>query len=185
VDVRPKIINGKIIWSGGPSLKQQFSLPHSIMYYMAKNPSTSTSYLKLIQSCKYFFEKNPIIVVNTMGEIHLCSNDEYACEENENKCCVYPDYFAIPKFWIIHDLQLYNNAVHIPDFTSFLRPKLFRSEVLFLTIVDKTVYFDDFVLLAGCAKLVDLRSVEMIHEDGSVVMLEEIIDVIPNVVDFY
>uniref|UniRef100_A0AC34FM67 Uncharacterized protein n=1 Tax=Panagrolaimus sp. ES5 TaxID=591445 RepID=A0AC34FM67_9BILA len=63
LDSKPKWINGKIVWSGGPSLKQYFNLPESVMYYIAMNPSTPEVYLKLIQSCKYFFEKNPILVV--------------------------------------------------------------------------------------------------------------------------
>uniref|UniRef100_A0A914Q6B4 Uncharacterized protein n=1 Tax=Panagrolaimus davidi TaxID=227884 RepID=A0A914Q6B4_9BILA len=57
--------------------RQNWSLPNSIIYYISKNPSTSKSFQKLIQSCKYFFIKNPIIIV---PEFHVTQfSNEITC----------------------------------------------------------------------------------------------------------
>uniref|UniRef100_A0A914PW66 Uncharacterized protein n=1 Tax=Panagrolaimus davidi TaxID=227884 RepID=A0A914PW66_9BILA len=43
--------------------RQDFSMPDSIMFYIAKNPKSSKLYEEIIQTCKYFFATNPICVV--------------------------------------------------------------------------------------------------------------------------
>uniref|UniRef100_A0AC34FN25 Uncharacterized protein n=1 Tax=Panagrolaimus sp. ES5 TaxID=591445 RepID=A0AC34FN25_9BILA len=45
---------------------QEFSLPDSIMHYMAMNPKNAKIYQKLIRSCKYFFVKNQILVISSL-----------------------------------------------------------------------------------------------------------------------
>ena len=43
-------------------ISQRFSLPQSIIFYMAKNPKSGIGLKKLIETCKYFYLKNPVIV---------------------------------------------------------------------------------------------------------------------------
>uniref|UniRef100_A0A914PG81 Uncharacterized protein n=1 Tax=Panagrolaimus davidi TaxID=227884 RepID=A0A914PG81_9BILA len=50
----------------GPNIRQTWSLPDSIIYYIAKNPSNAKAWQKLIQCCKYFFAKNPILVIDEL-----------------------------------------------------------------------------------------------------------------------
>uniref|UniRef100_A0AC34FDL6 Uncharacterized protein n=1 Tax=Panagrolaimus sp. ES5 TaxID=591445 RepID=A0AC34FDL6_9BILA len=57
---------------------QEFSLPDSIMHYIAMNPKNAKLYEKLIQSCKFFFVKNPILVLSNLyydSSRWIASND--------------------------------------------------------------------------------------------------------------
>uniref|UniRef100_A0AC34FWQ4 Uncharacterized protein n=1 Tax=Panagrolaimus sp. ES5 TaxID=591445 RepID=A0AC34FWQ4_9BILA len=47
----------------GPYSLQEWSLPDSFMYYIAMNPKSAEVYQKLVKSCKFFYIKNPILVV--------------------------------------------------------------------------------------------------------------------------
>uniref|UniRef100_A0AC34FXG0 Uncharacterized protein n=1 Tax=Panagrolaimus sp. ES5 TaxID=591445 RepID=A0AC34FXG0_9BILA len=46
---------------------QTFSIPTSIVHYIAKNPSNQDTYDEMIQCCKYFFIKNPIIPLTKLS----------------------------------------------------------------------------------------------------------------------
>uniref|UniRef100_A0AC34FVH5 Uncharacterized protein n=1 Tax=Panagrolaimus sp. ES5 TaxID=591445 RepID=A0AC34FVH5_9BILA len=48
---------------------QEWSLPESIIHYMAMNPKKADVYEKLIESCKYFFVQNPIIVAERFAYV--------------------------------------------------------------------------------------------------------------------
>uniref|UniRef100_A0AC34FGX2 Uncharacterized protein n=1 Tax=Panagrolaimus sp. ES5 TaxID=591445 RepID=A0AC34FGX2_9BILA len=61
--VDSKSVPKKKIYFTGPHGRREWSLPDSIMYYMAMNPKSAEVYQKLVKSCKYFYIKNPIVVV--------------------------------------------------------------------------------------------------------------------------
>uniref|UniRef100_A0AC34FQJ4 DUF38 domain-containing protein n=1 Tax=Panagrolaimus sp. ES5 TaxID=591445 RepID=A0AC34FQJ4_9BILA len=176
---------GKIVWPESPSLKQYFSLPYSIMYYMAMNPPTPEVYNKLIKSCKYFFERNPILVVERMDETSICA--ERYCDStgfDNQPCCVKYNINKIKsKFWLTRELHL--SAAATPNFISLLLPKLFLCEINQLTLFDKLVLFDDFKYLTSFATFVALIDVKIVFNDGKVVMLETILESIPEVEDFW
>uniref|UniRef100_A0AC34GYC8 DUF38 domain-containing protein n=1 Tax=Panagrolaimus sp. ES5 TaxID=591445 RepID=A0AC34GYC8_9BILA len=179
--------NGRIQWPESPSLKQYFSLPDSIMYYMAMNPSTPEVYNKLIQSCKYFFERNPILVVNRMNKVKkgtsICANGQ--CVSSGGKpCCVKIDINKIKsKFWLTRELNLSDAAT--PNFISLLLPKLFRCEIDKLQIWQMNILFGDFKYLALFAKSVELVYAKIVNSDGKVVMLEKILESVSNIEEFY
>uniref|UniRef100_A0A914P863 Uncharacterized protein n=1 Tax=Panagrolaimus davidi TaxID=227884 RepID=A0A914P863_9BILA len=159
------------------------------MYYMAMNPSNSKFNHKLIQSCKYFFERNPILVVRKMEEISICSNEDCtAYSYDDAPCCVKIDIKKIKsKFWLTQKLMAdYLRMDESPNitFTSLLCPKLFRCEIDDLRICDKIVLFEDFKYLASFATYVTLSNVKMIHRNGKVVMLEKILEAITNIEKF-
>uniref|UniRef100_A0AC34G2F0 Uncharacterized protein n=1 Tax=Panagrolaimus sp. ES5 TaxID=591445 RepID=A0AC34G2F0_9BILA len=82
--------------------KQNWSLSDSIIYYMAKNPKNANIYLKLVKSCKHFFVKNPIIIVERL----LRNFDEkykwIASSENTvEKILKLPHFTKIDKFEMV------------------------------------------------------------------------------------
>uniref|UniRef100_A0AC34F8Y0 Uncharacterized protein n=1 Tax=Panagrolaimus sp. ES5 TaxID=591445 RepID=A0AC34F8Y0_9BILA len=172
--------NGRIVWPESPSLKQYFSLPDSIMYYMAMNPPSPEVYNKLIQSCKYFFERNPILVVKHMNEIDvdtkICAKED--CDGIGDKpCCIKIDLKKIKsKFWLTH--ELYMDCYTTQNFISMLLPKLFRCDINVLTIFHKDILYDEFKYLASFAKEVEVCNVKMLYTDGKTVMLEKILEVV-------
>uniref|UniRef100_A0AC34GVM4 Uncharacterized protein n=1 Tax=Panagrolaimus sp. ES5 TaxID=591445 RepID=A0AC34GVM4_9BILA len=178
IDSKPKLIYGKIVWSGGPSIRQNFSLPESIMFYMARNPSTAEVYNKLIQTCKYFFEKHPILVVaDIYGNTKICPNED--CLGNE-ECCVKIDLNKFSsKFW-------FTNMIfpHDSNTSSILCSKIYRCENSTLKLFDQNLMYNNFKLLASSAKNVELVDVKITNADGSMVMLETIFETVQNVEKF-
>uniref|UniRef100_A0A914PWH9 Uncharacterized protein n=1 Tax=Panagrolaimus davidi TaxID=227884 RepID=A0A914PWH9_9BILA len=47
----------------GSSKRQYYAFPKFVMDYILKNPKSSKLWKKLIQTCKWFFDKNPIVVI--------------------------------------------------------------------------------------------------------------------------
>uniref|UniRef100_A0AC34GPK3 DUF38 domain-containing protein n=1 Tax=Panagrolaimus sp. ES5 TaxID=591445 RepID=A0AC34GPK3_9BILA len=181
---KPKMIDGKILWSGGPSVRQNFSLPYSIMYYMARNPSTPEVYQKLIQSCKYFFEKNPILVAADMhGKTKLCPNDYKICSENDQKCCINIDMKEFSsKIWITNMLSLENK--NISTFTSLIYPKLYRWNIIDLTFYNEDIHLNDFEKFVPFLTDINLHNVRITKDDKIIVMLDKIIEMVPNLKKF-
>uniref|UniRef100_A0AC34GXE4 DUF38 domain-containing protein n=1 Tax=Panagrolaimus sp. ES5 TaxID=591445 RepID=A0AC34GXE4_9BILA len=177
---------GRISWPEAPSLKQCFSLPDSIMYYMAMNPSTSEVYNKLIQSCKYFFESNPILVARFIEEKCIC-NREGCAGGRKKRCCVKIKINKIKsKLWITQELNLdgFFRGKPVPNFIPLLTSKLFRCEIKALVIRDHNILFDDYKYLSLNAKGVLLQNVKMTHTDGKDVMLEEMLECVPSIEHF-
>uniref|UniRef100_A0A914QY82 Uncharacterized protein n=1 Tax=Panagrolaimus davidi TaxID=227884 RepID=A0A914QY82_9BILA len=59
VDIVPR----KKIYFRGPYCRQDFAFQDSVIHSMIKNPTSTKLYEKLIHFCKYFFSKNPIVVI--------------------------------------------------------------------------------------------------------------------------
>uniref|UniRef100_A0AC34FIB0 Uncharacterized protein n=1 Tax=Panagrolaimus sp. ES5 TaxID=591445 RepID=A0AC34FIB0_9BILA len=167
---------------------QSFSLPDSIMFYMAKNPPSAEIYQKLIQSCKYFFVKNPLLVVS---ELHLgYRNGWHTCGDEEKI-----DLKNIPhKLWISRNLNVVVNCgiVHIDAcngqdrfFVSSLISKFYRCDVTKLTLQRQTISFKDFIFLASNVESLQLtNALNILNEDGSVATLEKIVEALPKLTYF-
>uniref|UniRef100_A0A914P459 Uncharacterized protein n=1 Tax=Panagrolaimus davidi TaxID=227884 RepID=A0A914P459_9BILA len=178
------MIRGKISWPKSSSIRQYFSLPSNIIYYISKNPSSSEVYNKMIQCCKYFFERNPIIVVPNMEENTVCLNDASECQKCKKECCIEIDLKKLAcKIWFTNQLVIWDpNIAEIPPL--FLS-KIYRTEIQHLEIHEKFVKYDNFKFLAFTAKDVYLNNVKMVYENGKDVPLEKILEEIPEVEQFY
>uniref|UniRef100_A0AC34FVV1 Uncharacterized protein n=1 Tax=Panagrolaimus sp. ES5 TaxID=591445 RepID=A0AC34FVV1_9BILA len=181
---KPKLINGKIVWAGGPSVRQNFALPYSIIYYMARNPSTPEVYLKLIQSCKFFFEKNPILVAAWMRDkTRICINAPVKCMENDRKCCIDIDLEKLSsKIWRTNNLKLSKENITI--FNSLIYPKLYRCENIRLFGFSHKFMYDEFKSCASFLTDIHFGDGGIVMDDGSTVMLDKIFEDTPNIKTF-
>uniref|UniRef100_A0A914QC85 Uncharacterized protein n=1 Tax=Panagrolaimus davidi TaxID=227884 RepID=A0A914QC85_9BILA len=64
-------ISAERIYFSGPYLLQNWSMPDSVIFYITNNPSSAKVYQKLVQICKYFFIKNPIIIIDHSNKFHV------------------------------------------------------------------------------------------------------------------
>uniref|UniRef100_A0AC34F9W4 DUF38 domain-containing protein n=1 Tax=Panagrolaimus sp. ES5 TaxID=591445 RepID=A0AC34F9W4_9BILA len=178
------LIRGKISWPESLSLKQSFSLPESVMYYMAMNPSTPEVYNKLIQCCKYFFEKNPILVAARMRDDTTICSDKYCSKffrDDDKKCCVNLDITKTSsKLWLTHELHLHGND-DASTFIPLLTHKLFRYEIQNLTVNKKIITIDVFKFLASSPKSIRVYASKIIDSAGNTVMLETLLENMYNV----
>uniref|UniRef100_A0A914PH75 Uncharacterized protein n=1 Tax=Panagrolaimus davidi TaxID=227884 RepID=A0A914PH75_9BILA len=137
---------GKITWKDGTSKKQFWPFKTSIIHYMEKNPSTAKCYLKMAQSCKYFFEANPIIIVpKLMNDFrdksitYFCQNNGNECEKKERKCCIKIDLNKfLHKLWITERLE-----IDVQAYLPLIRTKIYRCEVTVFGDVEITFSFNE------------------------------------------
>uniref|UniRef100_A0A914Q6K8 Uncharacterized protein n=1 Tax=Panagrolaimus davidi TaxID=227884 RepID=A0A914Q6K8_9BILA len=175
--------HGKISWRDGTSKKQYWPLRSSIIHYIAKNPSTAKCYHKMAQSCKYFFEAKPIIIVpklkygyNDKSFALLCQNKWDECEKKERKCCTQIDLNKLlHKLWITETVDIDDQA-YIP----FIRTKIYRCEVTYCGIFDLNIMFDDFNFMTLFAENVCMWNASIKYNDEKVVTLDKIIESLPN-----
>uniref|UniRef100_A0AC35FJ81 Uncharacterized protein n=1 Tax=Panagrolaimus sp. PS1159 TaxID=55785 RepID=A0AC35FJ81_9BILA len=177
---------GKITWPDCPSQKQDWSLPGCVIYYIAKNPLSAKCYQKLVQTCKFFFEKNPILVVKKLYDYEeedgvntrICSNINDECMKNNQTCCVQIDLHKLSsKIWLTEVLS----ALHgTQDFMSFLCSKLFRCEIFCFKAKGKFIKYDDFKSLVSCAKGIYLFKCVIKYNGGNIVMLDKILELFPS-----
>uniref|UniRef100_A0AC35GNN6 Uncharacterized protein n=1 Tax=Panagrolaimus sp. PS1159 TaxID=55785 RepID=A0AC35GNN6_9BILA len=179
----------KISWPEKPSKKQNWLLPDSMIFYIAKNPSSSKVYQKLIQSCKYFFEKNPVLIVTKLESCEekdgintiMCPNEYCECINNAKKCCIKFDLKKLKlssKIWVTHELYV---VFGVKNYTSLLCIKLFRCEADHVYLNEKTVKYDDFKLFTSTAKSIILSKNLITYKDGSIVMFDKILECLPKV----
>uniref|UniRef100_A0A914QHU8 Uncharacterized protein n=1 Tax=Panagrolaimus davidi TaxID=227884 RepID=A0A914QHU8_9BILA len=175
--------HGKITWRDCTSKKQYWPFRSSIIHYMAKNPSTAKCYLKMAQSCKYFFEANPFIIVSNLAYdlddksfALLCQNKWDECDKKERKCCTKINLNnLLHKLWITETVDIDDQA-YIP----FIRTKIYRCEVTVLGIFNIKTVFDDFKRMTLFAKYVIIWDASIKYNDEKVVPLDKIIESLPN-----
>ena len=159
---------------------QKFSLPSTIVYYIFKNPASPSVYQKLIKTCKYFYPKNPIIVVDYFG----FSYDGFSFHttpfaKREEKEYFQKDIRKIScKFWITDKAEV--NPYH-RWIRKFLHKKIFRINGLFLT-----GYFNlklEKLLRPETAQFVTVITFGYAlprYADGTLMPIEKIFDFFPN-----
>uniref|UniRef100_A0AC34F6P9 Uncharacterized protein n=1 Tax=Panagrolaimus sp. ES5 TaxID=591445 RepID=A0AC34F6P9_9BILA len=181
----PKSKDGKITWPENPSLKQDFSLPETILFYMAKNPPTPEFYNKSIQSCKYFFETLPVLVTtnitnlfyyDALHEYSICSKYE---EDHDQKCCINFDIDKLTSMlWPVKDVGL------IAERTSICH-KIYRcNNIISISLAGADVLYDDLKFLASSAKSVSIMNCDIYLDDETIVMLDTFLDAFPCVNEF-
>uniref|UniRef100_A0A914RAR0 DUF38 domain-containing protein n=1 Tax=Panagrolaimus davidi TaxID=227884 RepID=A0A914RAR0_9BILA len=169
--------------------RQNFSIPESIIYYIAKNPSTPKVYQKLIQSCKYFGQKNPILLLHCLkysdysNSWFTCSKiGKKSCKEINGKMCddLYEqkiDYEIIKsqKIWITNRFEVMTPYHQEP----FNIPKNIKpSEFLFHALSTK-FSMEKFIQIGLSVKSCDLWDISVIKENQSTASLIEIIQCFP------
>uniref|UniRef100_A0A914NZV9 Uncharacterized protein n=1 Tax=Panagrolaimus davidi TaxID=227884 RepID=A0A914NZV9_9BILA len=141
--------------------RQNFSMPDSIIFYAAKNPKTAKLYLKMVKTCKYFYFKNPIIIINrlhTFGGKWMVK--EKSLDLTKYNC----------KYWITDQIYASCKTILLPFF-----PKLYQCDAKNLLLHSQVVSFNDLSLLISSAEEIYLYDVVVKHADGSDVPLEDIV----------
>uniref|UniRef100_A0AC34FS73 Uncharacterized protein n=1 Tax=Panagrolaimus sp. ES5 TaxID=591445 RepID=A0AC34FS73_9BILA len=177
---------------------QSFSLPDSIMFYMAKNPPSAEIYQKLIQSCKYFFVKNPLLVASKLwfhcddaGQWQTLINKKVVDFNSVAAKTWVTDEVVVNVDWSEEEFRGENRHNVLSDFMQHI----YRCDAKKLSLCEQNISFKDFVFLASkCEeislgaivdKAVDETSIAAIRdEEGTVVPLETLFEAIPFVKDF-
>uniref|UniRef100_A0AC34FY98 DUF38 domain-containing protein n=1 Tax=Panagrolaimus sp. ES5 TaxID=591445 RepID=A0AC34FY98_9BILA len=148
-------------------LQQAFSLPDSIMHNMAMNPASAEVYQKLIQSCKYFFVKNSILVLRVM---YYKSNGWETFINGEWKDIDLSNISS--KLWITDRFTVgFNNDNTI---ASSIIPKIYKCKKLILW--EQILSYDEFMVLAPAVEHLDFTRVTVKYGDGTILPFEKIVE---------
>uniref|UniRef100_A0A914PPB0 Uncharacterized protein n=1 Tax=Panagrolaimus davidi TaxID=227884 RepID=A0A914PPB0_9BILA len=85
--------------------------------------------------------------------------------------------------WLTTGLSLSEND--LPIFNSLIRPIFYRCEFYKLNLYECSIKYGEFKSLVLTVKEIYLAEIKMKYEDGNIVMLENILEAIPNIEDFY
>uniref|UniRef100_A0AC34G8N3 Uncharacterized protein n=1 Tax=Panagrolaimus sp. ES5 TaxID=591445 RepID=A0AC34G8N3_9BILA len=151
---------------------QDFSLPDSIMFYIAKNPSSAKVYQKMIQSCKYFFVQNPILV---FSHLHCCYETKWETFSN-NMPVSLDETFS--KIWVTDEIFVDNLSSTEQNSFSSIVSKIYRSDIKELSLMNQFISFADLIFLTSKCEM----SVIFGGENGEEfdVPFEKILEVLPK-----
>uniref|UniRef100_A0A914QHQ9 DUF38 domain-containing protein n=1 Tax=Panagrolaimus davidi TaxID=227884 RepID=A0A914QHQ9_9BILA len=166
-------------------------LPEYILYYVAKNVSSPALYQKLIKSNKYFYQKNPILLLHCLkldnGKWLICSKiGGKSCDEINGEMC--SDLKCIDmnkistKICVTNVLDIFH--LYYDDITPLNLPAKFKSNVVIFKAVNKILSIEQLSLIGSSVKTCELLNVTVKKNDQTIASFEEIIQCLPNVEEF-
>ena len=167
------------------SIKQRFSLPEALVYYMAKNPPSPEVYHKLIRCCKYFWLKNPIITLKDSYCFCDGLNDKYWETRDFQPSQKFKIDNLNSKLWIHRNLTVWDDRNQL--ILSSLIPRIYRCDLTSLQLFYQSLTFDEFKKLKSSESLKSLKFYKTIvkNDDGSIVPIEKLIQLLPKLQTFY
>uniref|UniRef100_A0A914Q1A3 Uncharacterized protein n=1 Tax=Panagrolaimus davidi TaxID=227884 RepID=A0A914Q1A3_9BILA len=159
---------------------QQFSLPSNIIYYLNRNKEYPKVLQKLQQSCKYFFARNKLLIVEEDGCFNEDAWPEFSIKnkrENLSK--------SNAKFMFIYKLYICLIGLN-PNIDKNLCSKIFYNNITLLRIYFTTLNLSDYEILASskCLTDVDIQHCVILNEEKNHVQLDEIFNFTPNIAIF-
>uniref|UniRef100_A0A914QCW1 Uncharacterized protein n=1 Tax=Panagrolaimus davidi TaxID=227884 RepID=A0A914QCW1_9BILA len=155
--------------------RQNFSIPNNIIYYILKNPKSAKLYQKMIQTCKYFFIKNPIIVIDS--RLYFYGENQWKVERK-----LYDITKVTCKFWITGDLCIAPKYLNInknmnKNIVFSIIPKLYKCAPKYLFIYNQNIFFQDLSFFISSAENIDFTDACVKNDDGSNVSVETIVEI--------
>uniref|UniRef100_A0A914QSM8 Uncharacterized protein n=1 Tax=Panagrolaimus davidi TaxID=227884 RepID=A0A914QSM8_9BILA len=158
---------------------QQFSFPKPIIAYLMDN-SNSEHLKKLYQTCKYFFNKIGIIIIDNI-KIRKHYKKFLNIDYNLNVAPYDPILEKLSNVWIVNEIDCfreYEDNLFIPT----LIPKISKCTVKKITIIDDDLWVDEFKLLTKCGNVEILKMVGVNIFDPKCTLMpfEDVMSFLPN-----
>uniref|UniRef100_A0A914QM86 DUF38 domain-containing protein n=1 Tax=Panagrolaimus davidi TaxID=227884 RepID=A0A914QM86_9BILA len=175
------VIRAKRLRFIAPNRRYDFDFPDSLIYYIAKNPTSAKLYKKLIKVCRYFFWKNPILFTHWL----TYANNEMKADfsEFEQDICLK----NVPyKFWVCDYccIGFDANSTFKKDLVSSFLPRIYRCEIEDLTLQNQELSTDEFLFVAAKAARVCFSDLTVVNGDGKEIAFEKLVELIPDVYSF-
>uniref|UniRef100_A0A914QDL0 Uncharacterized protein n=1 Tax=Panagrolaimus davidi TaxID=227884 RepID=A0A914QDL0_9BILA len=172
------VIPAKRLHFTPPNRSYDFDLPDSIIYYIAKNPTSKKLYKKLIKTCRYFFWKKPIILIKTL----VCSNNElkaYSTDFDHDVSLKDLPY----EFWLTDQCSINSelNDPIKPNLVSFFIPHIYRCEIEDLSLCDQMLTIDEFLYFTTTTCVARFDNLTVVNRDGKEIAFEKLVELIPEV----
>uniref|UniRef100_A0A914Q2B4 Uncharacterized protein n=1 Tax=Panagrolaimus davidi TaxID=227884 RepID=A0A914Q2B4_9BILA len=160
----------------GTYYHQNFSMADSVIFYIAKNPKSWRLCQKMVKTCKYFFVKNPILVIPYLSYY----GSQWTIEQTP-----YDINQTMSTLWIAQGLtvspahSVFAEAKYQSVLTSII-PKVYRCDVAVLSLLKQVIFYHALPLLTSSAKDIIFDEVVVKHEDGSNVEVQNVVEIASN-----
>uniref|UniRef100_A0A914QSZ2 Uncharacterized protein n=1 Tax=Panagrolaimus davidi TaxID=227884 RepID=A0A914QSZ2_9BILA len=158
------------------SKRQYFAFPKFMMDYIRKNPNSWKLWKKLIQSCKWFFDKNPIVVISCL---HYCRINGFSTCLTAQCTAVHDRRikFTIAPFklWITGLLEIVSTKSGAAAKCS---NRVYKCESMFLMFQLLTV--DEFEFLTHDLSHLELFGTRILDKSKKLVSFENILERLPQ-----
>uniref|UniRef100_A0A914QU16 Uncharacterized protein n=1 Tax=Panagrolaimus davidi TaxID=227884 RepID=A0A914QU16_9BILA len=165
--------------------RQYFSIPEPIIFYAAKNPTSMKLYQKLIESCKYFFIKNPIL---NFHSLKICGNEWKVCKYNCYDCrwaetfCLNDIEKIQSKISVQYTLKIVSRTS--PNCASSMISKMKECNPVNLKLSYQNISFNEFLVFSKTLQACILYETKIIYENGKEVPCENLISNLPKAFHF-
>uniref|UniRef100_A0A914R688 Uncharacterized protein n=1 Tax=Panagrolaimus davidi TaxID=227884 RepID=A0A914R688_9BILA len=172
----------------GSSQRQYFAFPKFMMDYILKNPKSWKLWKKLIQSCKWFFDKNPIVVIPCLHFVNFHKiNGSSTCSTQH--CNYVPDrpielINAPFKLWITELLEIVDGGGAT---AKYLIPRIYKCDAENMYLLNQLFTVDEFAFLTP--KVLDpiFYATRIFDKNKKLVSFEKILESLPQIqaIDYY
>lgn len=158
------------------SKSQMFSIPDPIIHYINSNPSTPNVYQKLVTACKYFFIKNPVLIIDEIDISVNFSKIKLFNQKKEEENVNFSRIFI--KLWITKKIRVYQ-----PDrkVASRIASKIWRCDVLEVKITNQKMSLKKFILYFSSAKICFIGPLTVYNSNRKRISFEKYITNLKNV----
>uniref|UniRef100_A0A914QFI8 Uncharacterized protein n=1 Tax=Panagrolaimus davidi TaxID=227884 RepID=A0A914QFI8_9BILA len=127
--------------------------------------------------CKYFFIKNPLIIIHRSNKLHVFYNrEDEELEATLEKIVKHIILSNISyKFWVTGD-----EIGPTSKIISSIIPYLYKVDVEKILVVEQTISFNDFVCFSKNVEHLDLRYSNLKNENDSNIPFEKIVEALPK-----
>uniref|UniRef100_A0A914Q281 Uncharacterized protein n=1 Tax=Panagrolaimus davidi TaxID=227884 RepID=A0A914Q281_9BILA len=138
------------------------------------NPTTSALYQKMVQSSKYFYIKNPVIIITDLSySVRYGLNTSIGpipLDMTKLEC----------KFWMTDKFQVYGGRNGEGNILPSIIPTFFQCNIKNLIIYSQNMSYKNWIFLASNALVIDFCNVTVKNEDGSNVAAEKLVEAAVN-----
>uniref|UniRef100_A0AC34F014 Uncharacterized protein n=1 Tax=Panagrolaimus sp. ES5 TaxID=591445 RepID=A0AC34F014_9BILA len=169
------------------SQQQNFDFRTSTLNYILKNPKSPEIWKKLVHTCKWFFDKNSIVVLPCLHYDFYSSHEVCMICSDENcnyRCDRLNNLSNVPfKLWITQKLDIEGNKEYT-NFAERLYPFIFKCDATTITLCNKVLSFKEFLFLTHDANDVSIATL-INDENGKTVPFEKIVENLPKLKIIY
>ena len=164
---------------------QAFNLPYGMMTFVTQKNANHVVYSKLITTCKHFFAKNPLLMVEDVF-YSQCSLDYNMLFKNKGISLSLESLQASKsKLWITQQITFLRSQVKIA--ASNIVKKLYRFDGSQLWICGQELTLQEYMVLTLSKNLsyVNLFQSTFLNDDGTFASVKSLVDPIQNVERFW
>uniref|UniRef100_A0A914NZJ8 DUF38 domain-containing protein n=1 Tax=Panagrolaimus davidi TaxID=227884 RepID=A0A914NZJ8_9BILA len=172
------VIPAKRLRFVAPNRRYDFGFPDPLIYYVAKNPTSAKLYKKLIEACRYFFWKNPILIADFL----IYKNNEMKADFSKYEldiCLKNVPY----KIWVSGYcvIGFDANSSFKKDLVSSFLPRIYRCEIEDLSLQNQELTTDEFLFVTAETGRVCFSDLTVVNRDGKEIAFEKLVELIPEV----